>query len=297
MNRDRLEEITIFSADQSTSATFIPSRGGIGSSLIMPCDGHSQEMLYLRDNFWTGEENIGGWPFLFPVCGRHLLKGERGKYQWNGIIYDMPLHGFSNRNKWLVEEQGADFVSLSLSNNAETLKFYPFQFYVRLTYTVSNGSILCEQHYENRGREPMPFYAGFHPYINIDSLDREKWTIAGGLTHAGVYNDSYTGIKEWLPLTTEIDAPPNCTVQRVLKIKSNQTVALLKNGEPYLHLNVNSETDTAIFPYMQLYRSGNDPFICMEPWMDIPNGLNRPEEIPKIPVGGAMRAVLKMSTF
>jgi len=296
MNCERPEEITICSVDHSTSATFIPSRGGIGSSLIMPCGGNSQEMLFLRDNFRTGEENIGGWPFLFPVCGRHMSNGQLRKYQWNGTTYDMPIHGFAMRKSWTVEEQGTDFVVMSLTVDAKTLSCYPFRFYVRLTYTVSSGSIRCDQHYENRGREPMPFYAGFHPYFKLDDADRANWTINGAITATGLYDESFTSITGWNPVAEDVNALLSGNAQRVLMIKSDRPLVLVKNGTHYLKLIANGPVDTAAFPFVQLYRSGEDPFICIEPWMGLPNGLNRPGDVPMIPIGESRQATFVVTT-
>lgn len=296
LNRDNSTAVTIRSSDGKSSVTFIPAKGGIGSSLVLPVEGISREILFLRDNFWIGNQNIGGWPFLFPVCGRLLSHGRLGQYQWSGAIHHLPMHGFSMHKKWQLEELTAEQVTLSLSDDEETRAVFPFRFYINLRYVISDGTLYCHQRYENRGNAPMPFYAGFHPYFQIDEADTNRWTIEGAIKKIGVYDDTYAQMKEWISYPGEIDVPTSGRIQHVLLLDPHQPVTLMKNGQPYLSMQANESNDDAVFPYLQLYRSGADPFICMEPWMGLPNSLNRPDEVPMIPVGESRRATLAVTS-
>jgi galactose mutarotase-like enzyme len=159
---------TICSLDGGTRASFVPELGGAGSSLIVPGPGGPREVFYRYDFFWDRASRAirGGWPFLFPICGRLERDGQSGAYEIDGRIYRMSIHGFAPYMPWnVVKSERPDELILQLTDTAATRKVYPFAFEVLLTYRVGNGNLVCEQFYTNRSDRPMPFYAGFHPYF------------------------------------------------------------------------------------------------------------------------------------
>ena len=103
----------IISPDGQTRASFVPELGGVGCSIIMPHQGKSRELLYLHDNFWEKDlqDLRGGWPFLFPICGRLELKE-----------YQLPIHGFAPYIPLAIEDANLGiYLQKKLAFN---LKFY-----------------------------------------------------------------------------------------------------------------------------------------------------------------------------
>jgi len=286
---------TIRSSSGTASASFAPSYGALGTSLVLSDHGQPREMLYQRPDFWTTKRDAGGLPFLFPVCGRHILNGQAGAYRMNGITYDMPLHGFSLRKQWTVNEVSANRLQMSLSDDAQTRENYPYEFTVTLDYLVTDTSLICRHGYENRSSKPMPFYSGFHPYFAVDELDSGEWEIEASINRIGQYDDTFARIQNWEPGTSVVEPVVASKNQRVAEIDSAKPVLLKRNGVTQVEMQVSAETDHVRMSYLQLYRSNDDPFICLEPWMGLPNGLNEPERIPGIAPGATVWATFTIS--
>jgi galactose mutarotase-like enzyme len=269
------DSVVIRSPDGSTSATIHPERGADVSSLIMPRDGRPVEWLYRRENFWTTIVDAGGSPFLFPVCGRHRLPGKPDTYTWQEREYTMPLHGFGMYRPWMVMLTTDDHVSVTLASDDETRTMYPFEFSVTLHYRVYAGVFTCRQQVTNHGITPMPYVSGFHPYFNMNEAELATCSITGSFDAIGTYNSDFTDIASWEPAGSSIPVVPAARSNHAIRLGSTDAVVLRIAGKPIAKLQVaGSESDTP-FGYIQFYRSRSDPFICVEPWMGLPNALNR----------------------
>lgn len=130
---------TIVSTDGHTRASFVPEKGGVGSSLIMPWtkkhhhdsahtkDDHAgeraasniveRELLFQHPHFWErGNPSLpGGWPFIFPICARIARNGVFGSYYYDGTTYNLPIHGFASAMPWRVKAGNGNVSSQSQS--------------------------------------------------------------------------------------------------------------------------------------------------------------------------------------
>lgn len=115
------------------------------------------------DYIWNGSEWERHAPILFPAIG----KSNDNKYILNGKIYEMKQHGFARDYPWTVVDKGDDRVSLTLTENEETLAVYPFHFSLMVTYTLEANQLKIEFLVKNNSEETMPFGLGFHPGFNV----------------------------------------------------------------------------------------------------------------------------------
>lgn len=76
-------------------------------------------------------------PLLFPTVGNV----RNGETVIKDHIYQMPKHGFCKESEFEVTEQTEDSVTFLLKANEETLKHYPYDFKLYLSYHL-NGSTL-----------------------------------------------------------------------------------------------------------------------------------------------------------
>jgi len=265
------------SEDGLTKASVVPELGGIVSSLVVPFMGQSRQLLYQHDHFWVREnERIrGGSPFLFPICGRLLRGGEKGVYLYKGKRYELPSHGFAPHLPWEVVECDRALL-LRLRDNEQTRSCYPFQFEVDLRYTVSDGVLLCEQSYKNMGDEPLPFYAGFHPYIlTPEGAEKERVILDYAPVRRFLYNDSYTDVVDSSePPELPASITDETLNEQLTSVKEDNHATLLLPDGLCIHLEAAGAEDENMFPYVQLYTMSDKPFFCVEPWMAPPNTMN-----------------------
>lgn len=108
-----------------------------------------------------------GSPLMFPIAGFNHSGSRVDHYAWEGIERPMPIHGFAMRRPWTVIEATRVSARLALGPDAATRALYPFEFRLGLSYALVDGAIVCALDIGNIGDRPMPFSAGFHPYIRL----------------------------------------------------------------------------------------------------------------------------------
>jgi galactose mutarotase-like enzyme len=273
--------------DGLARATFLAERGGTGSSLIMPGPDGPRELLYHHGNFWDwshGRDDLrGGWPFLFPVCARIQADGELGKYYLGDEPYRLPLHGFGHRARWTPLEPGMpDEQVLELFDDDATRARYPFRFRCSLKYRMTERDFSCRMTMKNAGADPMPYYAGFHPYFltPYPGEGKEEIVVEFSAVEQFTYNDTYTGFlgQEASSCSTLRVGEPGFN-ESLYRLGSDREVRIRFPGGFTIHIMVEGEEQPDLFPYLQFYTMPEKPFICVEPWMGYPNQLNQPETV------------------
>ena len=270
---------TISSADGKTTASFVPQKGGVCSSIIMPFANQERELLFQHDEFWDQEiKNLpGAWPFIFPICARIERQGIAGDYLYDGHIYNMPIHGISWWLPWQVSNATDDEITLIFTDSKETLERYPFSFRIELHYKISDKMLTCTQHYFNTGDKSMPYSAGFHPYFLTPKANsgKEKVLLTYHPKRRFKYNERLSdliGEQELLPSPISI-ADPRINEQLV-QLGGDKKVCLDYPDGMKINIEAVGAKDTEMYSYVQIYTPAQESFICVEPWTSFPNALN-----------------------
>lgn len=269
--------IELIAEDGLTKATFMPERGGMMTSLIMSGNLGQQERLFLHNFIW--DEQIadlpGGWPFLFPICGRATYKNESNCYFFEGKKYYLPIHGFAWNKAWRVLDVGKNFIEMCLCDDEQTFAQFPFHFSVTLRYELLPNKLICYQQYQNLSNCRMPYNAGFHPYF-LTPTQQENIILNYAPTKRFVYNSSLTDV---VGETGLFDLPASITnseinEQLTLLGKDKKINLIFANGDN-LEMQALGVEDENLFSYVQIYMQESKPFICIEPWMGFPNAINQ----------------------
>lgn len=293
---------TIRAEDGLTSASFVPELGGVGHSITAPFRGAAREVLFCHPFFWEEPcaRTRGGWPFLFPICGRLRRDGLDGVWLHGGVRRHLPIHGFAMRLPWCVEPEpdAPDALALSLAANEITRDVYPFEFHVRLDHRVRPGMLETLMTVTNRGDTPMPYYAGFHPYFLTPppGAGKEDVRVTLASTAQWLYNADKTDIigradAERYPASAQ--AP---RVNETLNEVADRHQARLDFPDGLrLGLEVSETSVPRMFPFVQLFTIPDQPFFCVEPWMAAPNTLNTVSGARRIDPGATDRATLRLT--
>ncbi|MFZ7946114.1 MULTISPECIES: aldose epimerase [Bacillaceae] len=240
-----------------------PERGGI----IFSYGVEGEELLYLNEEtFYHSEANVrGGIPILFPISGQL----SNGTYVWEGTAYSMKNHGFARNLSWEVvatDTHNRAAITIQLTSNEQTKGSYPFEFEVVYTYSLKDGKLLIDQEYKNLGDQPMPIYAGFHPYFKTSEKHLSYETDA---TRYYDYND---GLEK--QFTGRVDLTN--LKESVLLLDANQTNITFH--PPGLKKPITLSYSSP-FKYVVLWTEKDKEFICVEPWMAKNDEFNRGEEL------------------
>lgn len=256
------------------------------NSLTASIDTMGAQLMSLRkgesEYLWQGDSNW--WPrrapILFPIVGV-LKDGEAESAE--GTI-SLARHGLARLNQFEVVEQSPSSVTLRLKSTEETRKAYPYDFELRLIFSLSDDTLTQTYEVTNPANVVLPFTLGAHPAFNIPipgveaaSLDQyyllftHSWTSYGpSITDDGLC-DYTTPQKlivdsDTLPLSWElIDCEKTITLEDV----PDRRITLAANAE------ASSEThgiqiDFEGFDYLGIWSAAPGcPFVALEPWCGI----------------------------
>ena len=256
------------------------------NSLTASIDTMGAQLMSLRkgesEYLWQGDSNW--WPrrapILFPIVG--VLKD--GKAESAEGTISLARHGLARLNQFEVVEQSATSVTLQLKSTEETRKAYPYDFELKLIFSVAGNTLTQTYEVTNPANVVLPFTLGAHPAFNIpipgveaSSLDQyhllftRSWTSYGpSITDEGLCDyttpqrlivDSNT-----LPLSWElIDREKTITLEDV----PDRRITLVANAEASSEAH-GIQMDFEGFDYLGIWSAAPGcPFVALEPWCGI----------------------------
>ena len=269
-------------------------------SLTASIDTMGAQLMSLRkgesEYLWQGDSNW--WPrrapILFPIVG--VLKD--GKAESAEDTISLARHGLARLNQFEVVEKSDSTVMLQLKSAEETRKSYPYDFELKLIFSVDGDTLTQTYEVTNTGNVVLPFTLGAHPAFNIPvpgaeaaSLDQysllftQSWTSFGpSITDEGLCD--YTTPQrlivnsDTLPLSWElIDREKTITLEDVpdrrITLTSNVTANSIENDTEDAITNDVNEThgiqmDFEGFDYLGIWSAAPGcPFVALEPWCGI----------------------------
>lgn len=216
---------------------------------------------------WQANADI--WPRTAPVLFPIIGKVKSDLLRVDDKTYAISQHGFARDKKFTVLEQTENRVVFKLAYNDETLRKYPFDFKLLLSYTWQGDQLICGYQVKNVGVGDMPFSIGAHPAFNIPDEDfancslifNKPETAERYLLENGLFNHQ-----------TEL-VLDNCTelpLSVALFDKDAVVFKNLKSTQITLKHNLSNYSVTMSFdgfPDFGIWtKKGSQRFICLEPW-------------------------------
>lgn len=255
-------------------------------SLTASIDTMGAQLMSLRkgesEYLWQGDSNW--WPrrapILFPIVG--VLKDSKAESA-EGTI-SLARHGLARLNQFEVVEQSPSSVTLQLKSTEETRKSYPYDFELKLIFSVAGDTLTQTYEVTNPANVVLPFTLGAHPAFNIPipgvetaSLDQyhllftRSWTSFGpSITDEGLCD--YTTPQrlivnsDTLPLSWElIDREKTITLEDV----PDRRITLATSTETHSEAH-GIQMDFEGFDYLGIWSAAPGcPFVALEPWCGI----------------------------
>lgn len=256
------------------------------NSLTASIDTMGAQLMSLRkgesEYLWQGDSNW--WPrrapILFPIVG--VLKD--GKAESAEGTISLARHGLARLNQFEVVEQSPSSVTLQLKSTEETRKSYPYDFELKLIFSVAGDTLTQTYEVTNPANVVLPFTLGAHPAFNIPipgveaaSLDQyhllftRSWTSFGpSITDEGLCD--YTTPQrlivnsDTLPLSWElIDREKTITLEDV----PDRRITLATSTETHSEAH-GIQMDFEGFDYLGIWSAAPGcPFVALEPWCGI----------------------------
>ena len=149
------------------------------------------EYLWQGDSrYWAGQA-----PVCFPIVG--VL--PEGKALAFGKECNMKRHGIARISPFEVLEQSDNGVTFIQRSSEETKKAFPFDYELKIKYTISGSSVTNEYIVTNTGNEKLPFVIGGHPAFNCpleegESFEDYKVKFSKRMTKAVLRPNHETGL-------------------------------------------------------------------------------------------------------
>jgi galactose mutarotase-like enzyme len=253
----------------------IIAKGAELKSLVNKSNG--VEHIWQADpDFWAKSS-----PVLFPIVGGL----NDGLYHYKGSVYKLPRHGFARDNVFEIVNKSSQEVVLSFKSNEETLKGYPFDFELRLIYTLLENELEVAYEVINRGEELMYFSIGAHPAFSVPFAKNESYN-----DYSLSFEKDET-LNQW-PLNSEglIETKPfevnlkNKEIPLSKKLfykdalvykdlKSESIILESSKSDHYLKFRFND------FPFFGIWAAKDANFVCLEPWCGIADSVSHNQEL------------------
>ncbi len=225
---------------------------------------------------WQSDPAIwnGASPILFPVIGG--LKN--GVCRIKGSEYKIPPHGFVRKKEWTLVASTGGSATFETLSSAETRAMYPFEFALRVHYTLHGSCVAVRYEVINRGGERMYFSIGSHPAFNLP--------FAGGSIENYYIHFSEEEkmeryfFKDGLHLNETAPAFDNCRQIYLKRALFDRGPLIFKAPRSKMFTIMNSRNSRRInlktdgVPYVALWAPPGAPFVCIEPWFGIPDNID-----------------------
>jgi len=248
--------------------------------------GAELQSLFSKENnveyLWNADPKY--WakhsPVLFPIVGS--LKNE--SFIYKGKSYALPRHGFARDHVFNVEKISGTEAIFSLTHNEDTLKVYPFFFELKLKYKIIERKLNLTYEVINTGTDELLFSLGAHPafavpnttnsnyedyYLTFNDDERlTYWKLEDGLVANETENIELSRHK----LKLKHDLFYNDAL--VFKTLQSNCISLLNTKNDFgLHFHFED------FPFFGIWAAPDAPFVCLEPWCGVADGVNHNQNL------------------
>jgi galactose mutarotase-like enzyme len=210
-------------------------------------------------------------------------------YLHNGQRYKLSQHGFARDHEFQLIHEEADNLVFQLMASEATKAMYPFEFELRVIYTLRGSSLTVGWHVRNpaAAEQDLLFSIGAHPAFNCP-LGSEAGqfadyafhfdhpvTLQRHLLRSGLRNGETAPVlnqQATLPLSYELFADDALVFDhfdftRITLQKTDKT-------GPFVRMQFDG------FPYLGLWTKGPGAnFVCIEPWQGVASPVGPPQEL------------------
>lgn len=145
------------------------------ASAVVGIDGAMLNSLKKNDTeyLWQGDEEhwSGQAPVCFPIVG--VLPDNKGCAF--GRECNMKRHGVARISPFEVFEKHKNSITFIQKSNDSTKALYPFDYELKIKYTIVGCTVTNEYIITNKGSDKMPFVIGGHPAFNCPLCDGEAF--------------------------------------------------------------------------------------------------------------------------
>ena len=242
------------------------------------------------ERMWCGDPAVWGRraPLLFPLIGRL----RDGWYANGGRRVDAPTHGFCRDRAFAATQVSSTQACFETASDEGTRAVYPFDFHLRVDFSLEGDTLVKTHTVENVGDAPMPFELGGHEAYATHLAPGERmadyFVRFDGLDEIEMFGMDETGILTLPKIRVPLEdgrlakTPEQLGIDTVVLENvpgSSVTLACAKNGREVT-------VEFPDFPYLGIWTAsgqGDARYLCIEPWSALPDAHFSPRELAEKP--------------
>ena len=273
-------EATAMVLENDALAVRISSKGAELQSVV--CEG--------IERMWSGDPAVWGRraPLLFPLIGRL----RDGWYANGGERVDAPMHGFCRDRAFAAEQVSGTHARFETTSDEGTRAVFPFDFLLRVDFSLEGATIVKTHTVENAGEVPMPFELGGHEAYETRLLPGERmadyYVRFEGADALGMFDMDEEGILALPKIEVPLEdgrltkTPEQLGIDTVvLENVPGGRVVLASAANPH-----EVEVEFPDFPYLGIWTKAGQAdarYLCLEPWSALPDAHFSPRELAEKP--------------
>lgn len=231
---------------------------------------------------WCGDKKYWGRhaPVLFPIVGK-VLDNE---YTVEGKSYQLTQHGFARDNEFELLDITKDQITFMLRANDKTKERYPYDFELRITYTLIERTVAIKYEVINHDQEVMPFSIGAHPAFNCPLVEEEAFEDYYFEFEKEEKAERLLATRE-VYLTGEKEAFNKKEVAIDRELFKDDAIILSNLQSSKIAMRSRKSDHSVVmscsnFPFLGLWSQvGDAPFVCIEPWIGHTDYINDSKEM------------------
>ena len=256
--------------------------------LIVNISTMGAELVGLKDkrdgteHMWSADPKF--WPRRAPILFPCVGESRDGKIQVDGVDYPMVRHGFTRMQEFRVIESSSEEVVFQLTENAETLKSYPFRFSFSVRYTLVDTTLKQAFEVANTDGQRIGFQLGGHPAFAVPFKENERYsdyeirfdramTIDRHLLNdKGLYSGELRNVlsnSDNIPLSYELFEEDALVFK---DIPSKSVWIQHRTGGKRLQVDYDG------FPHLGIWSKPGADYVCIEPWIGCADNADQPAD-------------------
>ncbi len=248
------------------------------SSAVVLKDGAMLTSLKKDGTEYLWQGNAKYWAGQAPVCFPIVGVLPEGRALAFGKEVKMKRHGVARINPFELEAQCKNSVTFLQKSSDATREQFPFDYELRIKYTINGDTVTNEYIVKNTGQEKLPFVIGGHPAFNCPLMKGEKFedytvTFDKNITTACLRPDHETGLVDVRKRYEVMNGGNTLSLRHDLfekndalifeNVEAKSATLLGKNGKG-IRIEYQDMNNLLIWSAV-----GKAPFVALEPWTGI----------------------------
>lgn len=240
---------------------------GLDGAMLNSLNKNNTEYLWQGDaKYWAGQA-----PVCFPITG--VI--PNGEMQAFGKKCTMKRHGVARINPFEVLEQHKNSVTFVQRSNENTRRDFPFDYELKIKYTINGDTVTNEYTVTNTGEDKLPFVIGGHPAFNCPLSNGEKFedykvVFDKNITKPCLRPDHHTGLVNVFENFDEMHGGD--TLSLVHELFEEKDALIFENCEAKSATLIGKSGKGVKIEFQDMNNLliwsavGNAPFVALEPW-------------------------------